>query len=1030
MQLDFRIDWGYLYLYSRRHYHPFFEWDGHLECSNGNITELRQLEYPVIWFGPGHCARETVLPDNSWKSRTRRGMAGVRVIAEVNENTVFKLVTRSGSFEFSAQSIIEDGRIVFPVGPKYLGCSVIVTRSGYLWFRPAPAAGQTVFEAEDLTQLPLHDWMRMPTAWLVPGGKVDLPLEIAPDKFDYNETLLHLVAMAAPPSGYTPGNEQVFHDDFTVNIYVDGVFCKKVTHFFREHDTFMQMLEDVWVRFEVAPGKHVITLENTHKEGYLLLSRAVFSRCGYNHLQLSLPQWALVGEKIIGRIFAVKSDQVAVQTPSGEIALEVAAGWNEFEFKLEQPGRNVEIFTSSSRSVIGEVYALGSENIPVTVGYDMTIVPHDDNGFMDWLLDYTWRTQLANLVVFRSFYYAVGCYGAGNREPRKIDGALLSRWAEFCRKHGIWVEAATDFDGGELIKAAGEYIHYVGRHEYPGAVYAFDPQEPYISQDMQEASQKYMEYLKIEIDRAHNAGGRCAFGDASGGHRYCYLAGADFIRSETMVPHTMHLLSQARPAAEALSSGEWGVHIAIHHPKQPYFETHLGEYYLSIFQPWIMGANMIYEEDSLFLLFKEERQSWDDALTKGKRDMTREFYKFVKTHPRSGKCVRNIAFLEGRYAAPFNGFICDCEQTPDYSVWGRFGNPAPEWGHKQPEKCRQLLDVLMPGANTQPLRQQYDKRRFFFSGSPYGDFDEVPVEAAAEYFDQYKLLLNLGWHTCEDADWEKLAGFVQKGGILLTGIPQFSTHVKRDFLKDFNDLALWNGGDLSAACGIKVKGRGAKYSGQWNCAWREEFPEVELSAAPNDDVNEDDLGFAADIDLAGAEVVIYDASTAAPLLVRYRLGAGWVYTLTLWAYPGHEKFQKLSAAVIAALAASVRSEHYVEDPSREVFWTYWRNTGDQADALLMLLNTDWSVKGNCKTVMVHTPGWSFELAVPERDMRFVRIYGNKALISGTDLFVQSKADKLIAYGHGQVACQVIDADGNAEDRVLDFADNTEMEITI
>ena len=106
MRLDFRIDWGYLYLYSRRHYHPFFEWDGRLECVDGKITELRKLDYPVIWYGPGHCARETVLADNCWKSRTRRGISGIRVIAEVQENTVFKLITRSGCFEFAASDVI------------------------------------------------------------------------------------------------------------------------------------------------------------------------------------------------------------------------------------------------------------------------------------------------------------------------------------------------------------------------------------------------------------------------------------------------------------------------------------------------------------------------------------------------------------------------------------------------------------------------------------------------------------------------------------------------------------------------------------------------------------------------------------------------------------------------------------------------------------------------------------------------------------------------------------------------------------
>ena len=119
-----------------------------------------------------------------------------------------------------------------------------------------------------------------------------------------------------------------------------------------------------------------------------------------------------------------------------------------------------------------------------------------------------------------------------------------------------------------------------------------------------------------------------------------------------------------------------------------------------------MGAEGIYDEDSLFGLWSEERQVWDDILPKSRRDMTRKFYKFTATHPRQGKCVRNIAFLEGRYAAPFNGFICGTEQDPHYSVWGLFGNEAPEWGHGQPEKCRQLLDVLMPGA-----RAFADKRR-------------------------------------------------------------------------------------------------------------------------------------------------------------------------------------------------------------------------------------------------------------------------------------------------------------------------------
>jgi hypothetical protein len=383
-----------------------------------------------------------------------------------------------------------------------------------------------------------------------------------------------------------------------------------------------------------------------------------------------------------------------------------------------------------------------------------------------------------------------------------------------------------------------------------------------------------------------------------------------------------------------------------------------------------MGAEVIYEEDCLFNMFKEERMAWDDLLTKGKRDMTRAFFKFAKTHPRQGQNIRNLAFLEGRYAAPFNGFICDCEQDPHYSVWGLYGNPHPTWGHGQPEKCRQILDVWMPGASTQPFRQKYDKRRFFFSGTPYGDFDCVPVEA--KDFARYRLLVNLGWHTCNPQDTAKLRSFAEQGGVLLTGIPQFSTHVGRQFLENMEDLAL-DTAALEELCGIRVKGRGVCYCGQWNCAGRTQLAEPELSAMPSDSYDEDGEGFLAGIQPVNAEVVAWDSFSGKPMLVRSRVGKGWVYTFTLWAYPGHERFQRFSAAWVQQLAERARGDFYAEDPSGEVFWTIW-NSGEEKR--MYLLNTDWSEPGNGKEVILHWEGQSQPMTVREGVLTVVTVEKN------------------------------------------------------
>ena len=1032
MKLDFRIDWGYQYLYSRRHYHPVYRWDGTLECTEGTIQKCWKLDYPVIWFGPGHCAHETLLEAPRWESSTRRGVSGIRVLADVKKGATFTLKTQSGNFVFTAQDIQERGRLEFAVSPKYLGCKVVVTRTGYFWYMPPAAEGEQLWHADDLKKLlPVHDWARIRTAWLAPGERLKLPVEIPAETTDFTEQLLHLAAMIAP--GYTPGDEQQCCAYMPVVLYCDGKKVAQQRRYFRKHDDFMQMLEDLWLTFQARPGKHLLELENGHASYWLLINRLSLRQHRYNHLQLSLPQWALAGEELIGRIFAVRADKCAVRWPGGEASLALRKGWNEFRFTLKIAERNVAVTTSKgTEGVIDAVYALRDETPEVTVGYDMTVVPHDDSGSMEWLLDYTWRTRLGNLVVFRAFL---------DREPSDEN---LARWGAFCRDHHIYVEAATSFDSGALCKAAGKMLHSVGRHEWPGAVYAFDPTMEWRSEDMKTAMEHYIKRLKIEIDRAHKVARRAAFGDASGGHRYCYMAGVDFIRTETMVPHTQHICSQARPAAETLGSGEWGVHIAIQHCYQLYSETHLGQYFLSIFQPWMMGASMIYEEDSLFELFKEERQAWDDALTKGKRDMTRAFYRFVKTHPRQGRPVRKIAFVEGRYAAPFNGFICDTQQTPDYSVWGLFGSTYPCWGHRQPEKCRQLLDVLMPGASTQPLRQDFTKRRFFFSGTPYGDFDEVPTEASADYLGQYSLLLHLGWNTMIPEDYDKLASFVRQGGTLLIGLPQFSTHVRREFLEEMTDLALWHDGDLSELCGVKVRGIAERFSGDWNCAEREAYPVPDLSGIPSKSFDEDGPCHLADVELCGAVPLIWDSTTGRPLVVAYRHGQGTVYLLTAYAYPGHEALRQVMGALVAKLCGDHLPECHVEDPSRELFWNEWLDpqTGVRQ---LMLLNTDWTTAGNTKTATIHTPHASWQTTVVERQPKTIWILPDGTALEPEDcvnLWLQftvtgkGKSARLhiTAHGVGRQMLRIRKAtkEGGVllQKQLLDFAQSTCLDITL
>ena len=373
----------------------------------------------------------------------------------------------------------------------------------------------------------------MELAVLRPGEALELPLDISvPDiQNSLKECLCHIQAMILEPD--LPEGENQARSEVPMELLIGGKTVSKFTHYFRWHDQTVQLLEDVWARFPMESSIDKVSLKNCHSNYALFISRLSFESKVTKHLEMSLPRWALAGESLTGKIFAINNDKVKIECRNTSFEMDLVPGWNEFDIKITKPGINVKLRASGGHSkeesVIETVYALEDESPEVMVGYDMTVVPHDGNGFMDWLLDYTGRTRLGNTVVFRHFNF--------DREiPPPPE--LLTRWAKICRKNHIYVQSVNCHQDNALQEGAGEYMHNAGRHEYPGAVYAQDPEKSSGSADMKEAYEKYIAYLKADIDTIKVKNLRPAYGDASGGHRHCYLAGASFIRSETMVPHT------------------------------------------------------------------------------------------------------------------------------------------------------------------------------------------------------------------------------------------------------------------------------------------------------------------------------------------------------------------------------------------------------------------------------------------------------------------------------------------------------------
>ena len=234
-------------------------------------------------------------------------------------------------------------------------------------------------------------------------------------------------------------------------------------------------------------------------------------------------------------------------------------------------------------------------------------------------------------------------------------------------------------------------------------------------------------------------------------------------------------------------------------------------------------------------------------------------------------------------------------------------------------------------------------------------------------------------------DYDKLCSFVKNGGTLFTGLPQFGTQEKRDI----SDFRLFRQGDLSELCGVRVFGAAQQeYCGQWNGKERDQIPEVSLSAMPSFYPGEDGACKLASIELVGAEVAAWDAASGMPLLTCFRYGKGKVYLITAWAYPGYERLQEFAASYISYLAAKSCPEYFVDDPSREVFWSVRYFDNDPRCGTLSLLNTDWTTAGNRKKVIVTAGRVSFEHEVVERRLSTFTVAGDTVMEYDAETYVE------------------------------------------
>ena len=548
------------------------------------------------------------------------------------------------------------------------------------------------------------------------------------------------------------------------------------------------------------------------------------------------------------------------------------------------------------------------------------------NGDIDALLDLLHRERLGNYVMFRE---------RAAMAPKED----MARWAEKVKEYGFL--AATCCAGPETEQMLDALLgdRYLGEqaHEISNLAYGWgipDPIEERKNRTLEDCRESYLKRM----------GPHRVVGQALPQQHLDYEAGVGLVMTECPTSHATLDLHAARGAANAFGRSFWGVHVANHVTRSPLDCDHVRRLFILLQQCWLHGASVLQDEEVAYRYNHDTVYSYSDELPEAYRKIYQDIFHYAN-NTELGKPLVPTGFLQGNCDLLIGGVQAE-PHTARTKVWGAFGPETDCWDFDTPESGWKLLDPYMPGVWLYPVLQDRKKIRLFFTGSPNGQVDLLPVTASAETLLQYPVLILPGWNTMTREIYDNLCEYADRGGHLILCAAQCTEHVTRDFLKDKEDFAFINGGDLTALAGVKV-------SASDTVAEAACFDDETVSVAPGVKL--------LDTVLCGATVLAADRA-GHPVIVEKRHTAGRVWLLCAGDYWGAEALDLLRPYLCKRIVRENKQPVWLTGDTDDVdFYVFTREEGLR----IVLLNTDWTCGRNRKYVCVNTAGLRMETWVTE-----------------------------------------------------------------
>ena len=478
--------------------------------------------------------------------------------------------------------------------------------------------------------------------------------------------------------------------------------------------------------------------------------------------------------------------------------------------------------------------------------------------------------------------------------------------------------------------------------------------------------------------------------------RYFYNAGFDFFGAELMYGSMETNVTFLRGSAKAYDKNRIGAHHAMQWSSSPHDAVEkYRRYRLALYVGYMQGITDINTEEGLWHI--EEYYSYFNRFTeacKAYLKQQQDFARYVAVHTRRGRYYTPMAYVHGRY----DGMLGFGKNKP-FGIRS-FGDCDAE---KSWENMLKLFYPISRPSDAIYVHNCPPSPVGYYSGTPYGNVDSVPLDGTVQMLPEYKVVSFVGYNYATAEDLDALYDYVLNGGVLVLSWPHLSvTTNRKDIARNKFDI-------IEHSLVNKITNGSPEFT-------TEKINGIEVEVCTN---------------LSNEFKVHTTTDSGYPLKAELAIGKGRIVLINAKAYPYNSAIKDTYEDTVKALNfALIKEEKAWIECGNDVEFTIYDQDNGTRD--IYVLAVDWyndpAIKRSFTLVV---DGYKYELCIPFGVMMKISVKDGKAVFAYSEdaEIVFKSSDIAAVQGLGDMTVNVA-KEGIITTHELSFGDRFCLEVSI